>query len=229
MMNDRTIKLIGEDNIKKIQAVHILVVGLGGVGGATVEALVRSGVENITIIDSDKVDTSNLNRQILATKNTINMNKTEVCKQRILEINPKAKVKIYQMFLNRNTISELEETYDYIIDACDSIDTKVLLIKFALENHSKIICSMGTGKRLNPEKLKISTLNKTYNDPLAKIMRYKIKKAGLSLNVPVVFSEELPINNDKIVGSMIFVPSSAGLLLAYYVINDIVNLLYKEM
>lgn len=222
-MNDRTIKLIGEDNLKKIQSAHILVVGLGGVGGTAVEALIRSGVEHITIIDADKFDASNLNRQILATKNTINMNKTEVCEKRILEINSNVKVKSIPIFLDEGTINELETSYDFIIDACDSINTKVLLVKFAKENNCKIISSMGTGKRLNPEKLKISTLNKTYNDPLAKIMRHKIKEAGLSMNIPVVFSEELPMNNDKIISSMIFVPSTAGILLANYVIESLIN------
>lgn len=221
-MNERTIQLIGKENMEKIKKANILVVGLGGVGGTAVEALIRSGIEHITIIDKDVFDESNLNRQILATKDTIGTEKTAVCKKRIQAINPQVNVIPKTIFLNASTINELEQ-YDYIIDACDTIDTKVLLAKYAIENNSKIISCMGTGKRLDPSKLKISTLNKTYNDPLAKVMRHKMKENNLNLNIPVVFSDELPINTENVIGSMIFVPSTAGLLLADYVINDIIK------
>lgn len=221
-MNERTIQLIGKENLEKIKKANILVVGLGGVGGTAVEALIRSGIEHITIIDKDTFDESNLNRQILSTKDAIGKEKTKICQERIHSINPIVNIIHKAIFLDASTINELEQ-YDYIIDACDTIDTKVLLAKYAKENNSKIISCMGTGKRLDPAKVKITTLNKTYNDPLAKIMRHKMKENNLNLNIPVVFSDELPRNTNNVIGSMIFVPSAAGLLLANYVINDIIK------
>lgn len=221
-MNERTTILIGEKNLEKIKEKHILVVGLGGVGGTAVEALVRSGIEHLTIIDGDVFDESNLNRQIFATTSTLNNDKIKGCIKRIKDINPNIEVNALNVFLNVQNMHLLSK-YDYIIDACDTIDTKILLIKYAQENNIKLISSMGTGKRLNPKMLRVSTLNKTYNDPLAKVIRKKAKDNNLLLNVPVVFSEELPLNNEKVIGSMIFVPSTAGLLLAHYVINDIIK------
>lgn len=221
-MYDRIIKLIGEDALNTIKSKHVLIVGIGGVGETAAETLVRSGIGKITVIDGDVFNESNLNRQILATTNEIGLSKVDVCKKRLLAINPDLDVNIYNAFLNTENSSILTK-YDYIIDACDDINAKILLIKYAQNNNIKIISSMGTGKRLDPSKVKISTLNKTYNDPLAKVMRKRVKDEGLKLNVPVVFSEELPLNNDEVIGSMMFVPSSAGLMLAYYVINDIIN------
>ncbi len=221
-MNERTISLIGTENIKKIEQKHILIVGIGGVGGTALEALIRSGIRNITIIDSDNFDESNINRHILATTLNLGEKKTKIAKKRMLEINPNINIQELDIFLNKENMNRLEK-YDYIIDACDTITTKIELIKYALKNNLKIISCLGTGKKLDPTKLEITTLNKTYNDPLAKVMRKLLKEENITLSIPVVFSSEQPINNDHKVSSMIFVPSTAGLLLANYVIKDIIQ------
>lgn len=221
-MNEKTIELIGEKNVQKIKEKSVLLVGLGGVGGAALEALVRSGISKITLIDNDVFDTSNLNRQILATISTLNKEKTEIAKKRVLDINKELEIITHQVFLTKDNINILGQ-YDYIIDACDTVDTKISLIRFAEEKNIKIISCMGTGKRIDSTKIKVSTLNKTYNDPLAKIIRKKVKDAGLKANIAVVFSEELPINNKQEISSMIFVPMIAGLYLANYVIEDIIK------
>lgn len=222
IMNERTIGLIGQDNLEKIKNKHVLVVGLGGVGGITVESLVRSGVGKITVIDNDFFDESNLNRQILATSNNIGNNKCSECIRRMKSINPSLDIKGMPIFLDQSNMDCLED-YDYIIDACDTINTKVLLVKYAQDKGLKIISCMGTGKRLDPSKIEIGKLNKTFNDPLAKVMRKKIKDEHLNGDVDVVFSKELPLNNDANVSSMMFVPNVAGIMMANYVINDIIK------
>ena len=151
-MDERIIPLIGHDNLKKIKTKTILIVGLGGVGGIVAEALVRSGIEKLILIDSDTFEESNLNRQIMATSQNLKQNKTDVTQKRLLDINTKIKVETLNIFLNKDNISNLQDLkIDYIIDACDTIATKVLLIQYALANKIKIISSMGTGKRLNPQ------------------------------------------------------------------------------
>ena len=222
-MFERIIPLIGEEIIKKIKNVKVLVVGVGGVGETAIEALVRSGISHLTIIDSDTFAESNLNRQIFATPEVIDQSKVEVCQERMQKINPKCEIKTINVFLTKDNIDVLKDDYDYIIDACDTTKTKLLLIKYAIINNIKIISSMGMGKRLNPSLVKISTLDKTYNDPLAKIMRQKVKELAIHKKIPVVFSTELPLNNSKEISSMIFVPSAAGLNIAYYIINDIIK------
>lgn len=221
-MNERTIGLIGQANLNKIQQKNILIVGVGGVGGTALEALIRSGIKKITIIDNDSFEKSNLNRQILATTKTLNSEKTKTAQDRIKKINPEVEVISHQIFLTKENMNILDN-YDYIIDACDTIDTKISLIEYAKKKGIKIISCMGTGKRLDPSKVRISTLKKTYNDPLAKIMRKRIKDLGIDTNIPVVFSEELPMNNEKTISSMVFVPWTAGLYLANFVINDIIK------
>lgn len=224
-MFDRLIQIIDENNFNKIKNVKVLIVGIGGVGGYALEALVRSGVEDITIVDGDTVSLSNLNRQIIATQNTINKEKIIVAKDRVLEINPNIKINTINKFIDKDNINELfANSFDYIIDACDTITTKVLLIKYALERNIKIISCMGTGNRLEPEKLTITNLNKTNNDPLAKVMRKLLKESNIKLNIPVVWSNELPIKiSSRIPGSCVTVPMTAGALLASYIIKDILK------
>lgn len=221
-MDERIIALIGEEANLKIKSISVLIVGIGGVGGMAAEALVRSGIQNLTIIDKDKFEISNLNRQIMATNDTIKEYKTDSTLKRLKSINPNINITSHNIFLNAENINILKE-YDYIIDACDTITTKILLIKYALKHQIKIISCMGTGKHLNPEELCITSLNKTYNCPLAKKMRNLLKKEGITTNIPVVFSKEIPLNKDEKISSMIFVPATAGLMLAYYVINDLIK------
>lgn len=223
-MFDRLIPLIGEDALKKVKHTKILLVGIGGVGGFTLECLVRSGFENITIIDGDTIDKSNLNRQIITNKNNIDKIKVEEASIRYLSINNNLNLKIINIFLTKENFNEyINEPYDYIIDACDDLTIKVELIKSAKTNNIKIISALGTGKKLNPKYLEITTLAKTENDPLARKLRQLVRKENLSLNIPVVFSRETPINTQNVLGSCIFVPSVAGIYLANYVFLDIIK------
>ena len=221
-MFDRLELLIGKENIEKISKINVLIVGIGGVGGTALEALVRSGIKNITIIDKDVFSESNLNRQILSTRDSIGLYKVDVGINRCKSINPDVNIKGLKINLDEENINELGN-FDYIIDACDDINAKLALMQYANKNNINLISSMGTGKRLNPSNVIITRLDKTSNDPLAKKMRYEARKRGLKLNIPVVCSKEEPINNDRIIASSIFVPSTAGLMLAYYIIEKVIN------
>lgn len=221
-MLERLEKLIGQENIKKIKEAKILLVGVGGVGGFTLEALVRSGINDITIADGDVFASSNLNRQIISKNNNIGLSKVDEGIKRAKEINSNININGISKFLNEDNINTLGN-FDYIIDACDDVSAKISLIKYAEDNNIKIICALGTGKRLNPAFVKLSRLDKTNNDPLAKKVREMAKKAKLSMKIPVVYSDESPLNHDKEIASSIFVPATAGIYLAYYVINDIIN------
>jgi hypothetical protein len=222
IMFDRLELLIGKENIEKISKINVLIVGIGGVGGTALEALVRSGVKNITIIDKDVFSESNLNRQILSTRDSIGLYKVDVGINRCKSINPDVNITGLKINLDEKNVNELEY-FDYIIDACDDINAKLALMQYANKNNINLISSMGTGKRLNPSNVIITRLDKTSNDPLAKKMRYEARKRGLKLNIPVVCSKEEPINNDRIIASSIFVPSTAGLMLAYYIIEKVIN------
>lgn len=221
-MFDRLELLIGKENIEKISKINILIVGIGGVGGTALEALVRSGVKNITIIDKDVFSENNLNRQILSTRDSIGLYKVDVGINRCKSINPDVNITGLKINLDEKNVNELEY-FDYIIDACDDINAKLALMQYANKNNINLISSMGTGKRLNPSNVIITRLDKTSNDPLAKKMRYEARKRGLKLNIPVVCSKEEPINNDRVIASSIFVPSTAGLMLAYYIIEKVIN------
>lgn len=224
-MFDRTISLIGKSNYQKLKQSNILVLGIGGVGGYSVEALVRSGIENITIIDFDKIDISNINRQIISLSNNIGNNKTEEWKKRILEINPNVKVNIINEKISEENIDILfNENYDFIIDACDTVIVKKILIKLCKEKNINLITVCGMGKKLNPSLVKICDIKDTSYDPLAKSLRKYIKDEKIKGKVPCIFSEEKPINNDNnVVSSMIMVPATAGILAASYVINEIIK------
>lgn len=223
-MFERLIPLIGEDNLKKIQNAKILLVGIGGVGGFTLEALVRSGFQNITIIDGDTIEESNLNRQIITNKENIGKEKGTEALNRSLSINDKLNIKTKNIFLTKENFYEwINEDYDYIIDACDDINIKVELIRYAEQHQIKIISALGTGKKLNPQDLKITTLDKTENDPLAKKLRNLVRKESLNLKIPVVFSRETSIDTKNVIGSCIFVPATAGIYLANYIFLDIIK------
>lgn len=223
----RTSLIIGEENIDRLSQSRVAVFGVGGVGGFVCEALARSGVGRLTLIDGDTVAKSNINRQIIALESTIGKHKAEVMKERILDINPNAEVEAYNIFLNSETVSTIDFTqFDYIIDAVDDIKAKVLLAKIADENKIPIIAAMGAGNKTDPTKFEVSDIFKTSVCPLARIMRHELKKAGIK-KLKVVYSKETPknppyrIEGEKTVGSLAFVPSVMGLIMAGEVIKDI--------
>lgn len=224
-MFERTIALIGEINLNKIKDKHILVIGVGGVGGYAIEALVRSGIQNITLVDYDNIDITNINRQIIAKESNIGKLKVEAWQERINEINKNILVNILPIKLDENNIDCLFDTkYDYIIDACDTVIVKKLLIKKCKERDIKLITVCGMGKKLNPSLVKICDIKDTSYDPLAKSIRKYVKDEKIRGKVPVVFSSEEPKNNDKnLVSSMMIVPAVAGINAAYYIINDIIK------
>lgn len=221
-MFERTISLIGESNFNKIKEKTILIVGLGGVGGYATESLVRSGIHNLILIDHDVIDITNLNRQIITNTKNIGNNKVDEFKKRILEINPDCNVIIHKIFLDRSNYQILNNyQIDYIIDCCDSIDTKKILIKYSLEKNIKIISSMGTANKIDPTKLEIIDIRKTSYDPLAKILRKFVNDLKTNKKIMVVSSTEQPIKRKEL-SSLVFVPATAGLLCANYVIKDII-------
>ncbi len=222
-MFERLIPLIGTTNLEKIKNTKILLVGVGGVGGFTLEALVRTGFLNITIIDGDIIEESNLNRQIITNQENIGNLKVEEAINRYTSIN-KVNIKAIDVMLTKDNFKEyINEYYDYIIDACDDLTIKVELVRYARKNNVKIISALGTGKKLNSAYLEITTLAKTENDPLARKFRSMIRQANLDLNIPVVFSKEASINTNNVIGSAIFVPAVAGIYLANYVFLDILK------
>jgi tRNA A37 threonylcarbamoyladenosine dehydratase len=216
--------LIKEEGINKLQNSKVLVFGLGGVGSYVVEALARGGVGTLGICDMDTVNITNINRQLIALTSTLNKTKVEVTKNRMLDINPSLFIDEYSFLLNEETINNINfSKYDYIVDAIDMVPSKILLIRKANELNIPIISSMGTANKLNPKDLLISDLSKTHTCPLAKKMRYELKKYDIK-HCKVLFSTELPIANDSnILGSVSFVPSSAGLLIASEVIKDLIE------
>ena len=217
--------LINEDKLNKFINSHVLIVGIGGVGGACFEALVRMGINNISIVDGDSFSLSNLNRQLLSNRSNIGGSKVNEAYLRAISINPSICVKTHEMFLNEANINELDYTkYDYIIDCCDTMTTKLLLIKKALEYNIKIISSMGTGNRLDCTKLEITNIWKTDNDPVARVMRKMLRDNNIKYKLPVLCSKEIPIKIDsRTPGSVSFVPNVAGFYIANYVFNDIIN------
>ena len=222
-MFERTISLVGDLNFKKIQDKTVLIVGLGGVGGYAAESLVRSGIKNIILIDHDTIDITNINRQIISTSKNIGCNKVDEFKERILEINPDCNVIIYKIFLDRTNYHILDNyQIDYIVDCCDSVDTKKILIDYSLEKNIKLISSMGTANKMDLTKLEIIDIRKTSYDPLAKILRKYVNDLKTNKKIMVISSKESPLKREKLT-TLIFVPATAGLLCAQYIIKDIIE------
>lgn len=236
----RTELIIGKENVEKLKNSKVAIFGIGGVGSYVVEGLVRAGVENFVLVDNDEVSISNLNRQIIATTKTIGKAKVEVAKTRILDINPNAKVEVYQEFFMPETQGILDESVDYIVDAVDTVTAKIELIVRANKLNIPIISSMGTGNKLDPTRFEITDIYKTSVCPLAKVMRKELKQRGIK-KLKVLYSKEEPIRNKKleddeetvkedsisrkkiVPGSISFVPSVAGLIIAGEVIKDLIK------
>ena len=224
----RTRLLIGEENFLKLSAATVAVFGIGGVGSFTVEALARSGIGHLVLIDKDNVDVTNINRQIHALTSTIGKSKVELLRERIFEINPAAKVDTIQKFYLPDEPVEnfFICRYDYVVDAIDTITAKINLVLECQKRGIKIISSMGAGNKLDPTRFKVADIFQTSVDPVAKVMRKKLKEYGVT-NLKVVYSDEIPRTIDtgnltgKVIGSVAFVPSVAGLILAAEVVKDI--------
>ena len=229
---NRTEALIGKESLKKLQNSNIIVFGLGGVGSYVVEGLVRAGIQSICIIDKDIVDITNINRQLIADTKTIGKNKVDVQEERILKINPNAHVYKIKEFVNKDNLEEIIEkiimlqnivTINYVVDAIDTVSSKLEIIKYCNEHNIKIISCMGTGNKLDASKFEITDISKTSVCPLAKIIRKELKK----LNIPhlkVLYSNEEPIKtNTTSPASISFVPSVAGLLIAGEVVKDVLE------
>lgn len=222
-MFDRLITLIGNDYYELIKTKKILLIGIGGVGSYALEALIRNGFNNITIVDYDKIDITNLNRQLITNSHNIGHSKVIEGILRAKSINPDINIDGIENKLNDVNIDEiLKRGYDYVIDACDDINVKFALIEKSLHYEYKLISSMGTAKKLDPTKLSITYLDKTFNDPLAKILRKKVRDAHINKKIMVVFSSEVPIDINSL-GTMNLVPSVAGLLCVSYIVNDIIK------
>ena len=219
----RTIAVLGEDAITKLNSCRVAVFGVGGVGSYAVEALARAGVGAIDLIDNDVFNVTNINRQLYATHKTIGKYKVDVARDRVLDINPDCKVTAHKIFYLPENADQLDlSQYDYIVDAIDTVAAKVELIVRADRCGTKIISSMGTGNKLHPEMFEIADIYKTSVCPLAKVMRTRLKKEGIK-KLKVVYSKEEPITNpDNIIGSVPFVPSVAGLIIASEVVKDLI-------
>lgn len=223
----RTELLIGKEALEILNKCHIAIFGIGGVGGYVVEALVRSGVQNIDLIDNDTVSLTNINRQIIASHSSLGKFKVDVMKERILDINPKAKVNTYKCFYLPETKNLFDfSQYDYVVDAIDTVSGKLQLISQAKEANCRIISCMGAGNKLDPTKFEIADISQTSVCPLARVMRQECKKRGLT-NVKVLYSKGKALkpldNNDEenVPGSTAFVPSVAGLIIASEIVKEL--------
>ena len=224
MISSRSIKLIGEENYSKVTNSKVAIFGLGGVGGTCFEALVRSGIKEFYIQDFDTVSLSNLNRQTLFTLDDVGEKKCSSAAIFAKSINKN--VQIAENFEKLTTKTNLEflKEFDYVVDCIDDINAKVYLIKFCIQNNINIVVSLGMGRKLDPSKVKITSLNKTTSDPLARKLRYLLKKENVDLSkIMCAFSDEEPKDYTGEISSMIFVPSSAGLNLAHYIVKSIIN------
>lgn len=226
----RTEQLLGADNINKLKSSRVAIFGVGGVGGYVVEALARVGVGTIDLFDNDKINITNLNRQILATYNNIGVNKVDAAALRIKDINPLISVTAHNLFLDAESINSIDFLkFDYVVDAIDTVTSKILLITKCKNLGIPIISSMGTGNKLDASMLEVSDIYKTSVCPLAKVMRYELKKRGIK-KLKVVYSKELPIKpklqetefGRHIPASAVFVPAAAGMIIGGEVTKDLI-------
>ena len=220
---EKSKQLLGDDKINSYFDKTILFVGIGGVGGTALEALVRSGFNSFILIDNDVVDISNLNRQILFNSNDVGRLKVKCAKEHLLKINPNLKISFYNSKIGEMRLEDLNLcNIEFIVDAIDDVNGKLHLYEYAQKNNIPFISSLGMGNRIDPEKVTITTLNKTENDPLARKIRYMARQNKLDIKkIPVVFSTEIPLIKSSKPASIITVPSTAGLLIAKYVLTTI--------
>lgn len=220
----RTEIVLGKDNLEKIKNANICICGIGGVGSYTLEALARIGVSNLTIIDKDIVDITNINRQIIANVENVGNTKVEEAKKRVNAINPKINVYTIHDAINNDNINEyITDEYDYVVDAIDDVEAKIAIIKRCKAINVKIISSMGTANKLDPLKLKVTDISKTEMCPLAKVVRKRLRQEGID-KLKVVYSTEQAVKTSaNVLGSVSYVPSVAGLVIASEIVKDITN------
>ncbi len=231
----RTELLIGKQGLEKLHNAKIAIFGIGGVGSFVVEGLVRAGVQNFVLVDNDKISLTNLNRQLIATQKTIGKDKVEVAKERILDINPKAKVEVFkEFFLPNSNTNIITKDLTYIVDCIDTVTAKIEIVMQCKNLNIPIISAMGTGNKLNPLKLEVTDIYKTNVCPLAKVMRKELRKRNIN-ELKVVYSTEEPIKPNlqnyeeknvtkrQVPGSISFVPSVAGLIIAGEVVKEIIE------
>jgi tRNA A37 threonylcarbamoyladenosine dehydratase len=232
---ERTELLLGKEQVDKLQNSHILIVGLGGVGAYAAEMLCRAGVGNLTIVDGDKVEKTNINRQLPATHANIGKNKTDILYQRFKDINPDINITCINEYIHDDRIIEiLEHDYDYVVDAIDTLAPKIYLIYHSVKMNHKIVSSMGSGGRINPELIKSSDISKSYNCKLARVLRKNLNKLGVKKGVKVVYSpEDVPksavildegTNKKSTVGTISYMPPAFGCHIASVVINDLIRI-----
>lgn len=225
---DRTEMLIGKEASEKLKNSSVIIFGIGGVGSYVVEALVRGGIGSLTLVDGDTVSESNINRQLVATEKTVGMPKVEVAKAHCLEVNSSCMVEALNVVYTPDNSSEFDlGKYDYVVDAIDSVKSKVELIVKADEAGVPVISSMGAGNKLDPTAFRVTDIYKTQTDPLAKVMRHELRAAGIN-KLKVVYSEEIPVpvknpDGTRAPGSVSFVPSACGLVIASEVIKDLIK------
>ncbi len=219
----RTEMMLGKEAVEKLKSAHVAVFGVGGVGGFTAEALCRAGVGKITLVDIDRVAVSNINRQIIATHSTVGKYKTEAMKERIADINPECEVFPVSEFYSEDNPLPLD-SFDYVADCIDSVKSKLYLITEAKKLNIPVISSMGAGNKLDPTRFCVADISKTHTDPLAKVIRTELRKRGID-HLKTVFSDEPPINQsgERTPGSISFVPSVVGLIIAGEIIKDIIK------
>lgn len=219
----RTELLIGTENLNNLKNKKIALFGIGGVGSYVLEALVRCGIGRFVIVDSDKIDETNINRQLIALHSTIGKTKVEVAKNRALDINPHVEIELLCEFITAENIDKIDfSKLDYIVDAIDTVTSKLLLIEKAKEYNVPIISCMGTGGKMSPDLLQVADIKKTHTCPLAKVMRKELKDRGIN-SLKVVFSPEKAVKSDKVIPSISFVPASAGLLIASEIVKDLIS------
>lgn len=217
----RTIGLFGESGMQKLKHSSVIIFGVGGVGSYAAEAIARAGIGRITVVDNDVVDVTNINRQLIALNSTVGLDKVSVSKSRIEDINPLCRVTAIKEFYDENSSIDLT-AFDYILDCIDSVPSKLQLVEIAVKNNIKIISAMGTGNKLEPDKLRITDISKTSYCPLAKKMRVELRKRGIN-HLKVIYSTEEPKCRNVPPASVSFVPSVAGLRMAGEVIKELIN------
>lgn len=232
-INSRTELLLGDEKLARLQNANVLVVGLGGVGGYAAEMLARASIGKMTIVDADKINYSNINRQLIALHSTVGKAKAQVLAERLLDINPQIELKIIEQFLQSEDITKIlnESKYDYIVDAIDTLTPKIELIRLALEHSTPIVSSMGAGSKLDPTKIEIADISKTHHCPLAHMLRKRLHKIGIRKGFQAVFSAEPPIEGSMIlcneqnkksnVGTISYLPPSFGIACASVVIRKL--------